>query len=261
MHEIFITSTVKDSDLEKACAVLQGLSWMSVRRNVYRVSYFAGQPKPRGLPALKSIPTIPRHLATWNELHKELSRQSHVFKTVHEVFPDKDFGSGAPVDLNAVAGTVRWEGFPDPAREKDQLTTHRKKIEIPDQKQLLAVLANNGQAYKTELIQETYTFIRDNVEFILSRNYYLPPSSEQPGPSAALPAWSNLTPVDPARKLMFQIKRDVIEDNSPEKMRQAQKELLEVKAELEPIFTFVPIDRRVLDPRIPLPPTVPGQHP
>jgi mediator of RNA polymerase II transcription subunit 18, fungi type len=60
---------------------------------------------------------------------------------------------------------------------------------------------------------------------------------------------------------MFQVKRDVIEDSNPEKMRQAQKELLDVKVELEPIFTFVPIDRRVLDPRIPLPPTVPGQHP
>ncbi|ETS78976.1 hypothetical protein PFICI_08829 [Pestalotiopsis fici W106-1] len=261
MHEIFLTSTIKDADLEKACAVLQGLSWMSARRNVYRVSYFAGPSRPKGLPAIKSIQATQRHGLAWTELHKELSRLSHVFKVVHEVLLDRDFGSGVNVDLNAVAGTVRWEGFPDPPREKGQLTTHRKKIDIPEQKQLLATMASNGQSYQTELVQETYTFIRDNVEFVLSRHYYIPPSPEQPGPTPALPAWSNLTPVDPAKKWMFQVKRDVIEDNNPEKMRQAQKELLDVKTELEPIFTFVPIDRRVLDPRIPLPPTVPGQHP
>lgn len=80
------------------------------------------------------------------DLNKELSRLSHVFKVVHEVFQDKDFGSGVPVDLNAMAGTVRWEGFPDPPREKGQLTTHRKKIDIPEQKGLLATMASNGQA-------------------------------------------------------------------------------------------------------------------
>ncbi|KAK9414796.1 putative Mediator of RNA polymerase II transcription subunit 18 [Seiridium unicorne] len=282
MHELFLTSTIKDGDLEKACAVLQGLSWMSARHNVYRVTYYAGQPKPKGLPNLKSIPAS-RHGASWNELHRELTRLSYVFHLVHEVLPDKDFGTPNALDLNGMAGTLHWTGFPDPPREKGQLTTHRKKIDIPDQKQLLAIMASNGQAYvhtiaffllksesiktnrirsyKTELIQETYTFIRDNIEFVLSRNYYLPSVSEVAGPSSSLPAWSDLKPVDPARKWMFQVKRDVIEDSQPEKMKQAQKDLLEVKAELEAIFSFVPIDRRVLDTRITPPPTIPGQHP
>lgn len=115
--------------------------------------------------------------------------------------------------------------------------------------------------YKTELIQETYTFIRENIEFLFSRNYYLPPSSGQSGPSTSLPAWSDLKPVDSTKKWLFHVKRDVIEHSQPEKLKQAQKELLDVKAELEPIFSFAPIDRRVFDTRIAPPPMIPGQHP
>ncbi|KAH6657616.1 hypothetical protein BKA67DRAFT_555801 [Truncatella angustata] len=145
MHELFLTTTIKDVDLEKACAVLQGLTWMSARHNVYRVIYYAGQPKPKGLPNVKSLPPS-RHTATWNELHREFSRLSYVFQLVYEVFVDKDFGTGGAADLNSMGGTLRWTGFPDPPREKGQLTTHRKKIEIPEQKQLLAIMASNGQA-------------------------------------------------------------------------------------------------------------------
>lgn len=144
MHEIFISTTVRDGDVEKACAILQGLSWMSARRNVYRVTYYAGEPKPAGLRNLKAIPAS-RHNVSWGELHKELSRSSYVFQTLHEVFVDKDFGTGNLTDLNGVAGTVRWTGFPDPPREKGQLTTHRKKIDIPDQKQLPDIMLSNGQ--------------------------------------------------------------------------------------------------------------------
>lgn len=115
--------------------------------------------------------------------------------------------------------------------------------------------------YKSELIQETYTFIRDNIEFVFSRNYYLPPSSGPPGPSTSLPAWSDLKLVDPAKKWMFHVKRDVIEHNQPEKLKQAQKELSDARVELETIFSFVPIDRRIFDTRITPPPTIPGQHP
>lgn len=116
-------------------------------------------------------------------------------------------------------------------------------------------------SFRAELVQETYTFIRDNIEFVLSRNYYIPTAAAQTGPSQQLPAWSDLKPVDPARKWILNVKRDVIEDNQPEKMKQAQKGLMEVKAELEPLFTFFPIDRRVFDTRITPPPMIPGQHP
>lgn len=146
MHELFLSTTIKDADLEKACAVLQGLSWMSARRNVYRVTYYAGEPKPVGLRNLKSIPAN-RHTAAWTELHKELSRSSYFFHVLHEVFINKDFGTGNAVDLNSMAGTLQWTGFPDPPREKGQLATIRKKIDIPDQKQLPAIMASNGQAY------------------------------------------------------------------------------------------------------------------
>lgn len=115
--------------------------------------------------------------------------------------------------------------------------------------------------FKSELIQETYTFIRDNIEFIFSRYYYIPPNAGQTGPSTSLPAWTDLKPVDPARKWTLTVKRDVLEDGNPEKMKEATKEISDVKAELDPMFDFRPIDRRILDTRIAAPPMIPGQHP
>ncbi|KAI0136755.1 mediator complex, subunit Med18 [Xylariales sp. AK1849] len=260
MYELFLTAAVKHGDLEMACAVLQGLTWMSARHNVYRVSFFAGQPQAKGLPNLRAVQQSPGR-QSWSELSKELSRSSYIFQLAHEVFVDKDFGNGNAVDLNAVPGKVIWTGFPDPPREKDQLVTHRKKIDIQDQKNLLSMMATNGQGYKTELIQETYSFIRDNVEFVFSRYYQLPYSPGQSGPAASLPLWSDLKLVDPARKWMFSVKRNVMEDSQPEKMKEANKEIMDVKVELDTMFEFQAIDRRVLDTRIAAPPAIPGRGP
>ncbi|KAI1873747.1 uncharacterized protein JN550_003016 [Neoarthrinium moseri] len=260
MHELFLTAALKDGDIEKACAVLQGLCWMSARHNVYHLGFYAGPPKARGLPNVKSLPPN-RYSAQWHELSRELTRSSYVFHLVHEVLKDRDFGTGNAMIWDNMPGTLRWAGFPDPEREKDQVITYRKKIDIPDQKGLLTIMAGNGQGYKTELIQETYSFIRDNMEFIFSRYYHLPPSPEQSGPSTSLPAWSDLKPVDPARKWTFSVKRDVLEDGQPEKMKQASKGIAEVRAELDSMFSFKAIDRRIFDTRIAAPQVMPGQQP
>jgi mediator of RNA polymerase II transcription subunit 18 len=149
MYELFLTTMVKDDDFEMASAVLQGLSWMTARHNVYRVSFFAGPPQPKGLPTLRTIQQSlqqrPAELKLWSELGRELSRSSFVFQLAHEVKVNQDFGSGNAMDLNTVPGTLRWTEFPDPHREKDQLVTHRRKIDIPGQKNLLEIMANNGQ--------------------------------------------------------------------------------------------------------------------
>jgi mediator of RNA polymerase II transcription subunit 18 len=110
---------------------------------------------------------------------------------------------------------------------------------------------------KSELIQETFTFVRDNVEFALSRWYHLPQSPPASAPGAALPAWSELKPMDPARKWMFTVALNVMEDNQPEKMKKANDELLHIRTELEQMFEFKSIDRRVFDTRIAKPVVVP----
>jgi mediator of RNA polymerase II transcription subunit 18, fungi type len=144
MHELLLTAAVKDADLEKACAILQGLCWMSARHNVYHVTFFAGLPRPRALPHLKALQSS-RQFPQWNEFSRELTRSSYTFQVQYEVLVDRDFGTGKTLDHNTTPGTLRWLGFPDPQREKGQLVTYRKKIEIPNHMHLISILTNNGQ--------------------------------------------------------------------------------------------------------------------
>lgn len=261
MHELFLTAAVKDGDFEMASAILQGLTWMTARHNVYRVSFYAGQPQPRGFSNLKSILPPPQSNRgsgpLWNELSKQLSRSSYVVQLEHEVSPDADFGNGATVDLNSVPGTLRWTDFPDPLR--DTPITQRKRIDIPDQKGLIAAMADNQHTYKTEFIHETYSFIRGNEEFTLSRYYYLPGPLGQTPPAATLPPFQDLKVVDPARKWTLNVKMNVMDDNQPEKMKKAHEALMKVKIELDQIFDFKIIDRRIFDTRIAPPPVIPGR--
>lgn len=112
--------------------------------------------------------------------------------------------------------------------------------------------------YKSELIQETFTYVRDNVEFVFSRSYHLPESASAPGqPATALPAWTDLRPVDPALKWILTVRLQVEEDNQPDKLQKANKELLVIRDELEKLFDFKILDRRVLDTRIAPPQVMP----
>lgn len=148
MYELFLTATVRKDDFAMACAILQGLTWMEARRETRRVLYFAGppQPQPRGLPnGHRSVrpPPVPAAQALWTELAKQLVRSSYILQVDYEVSPDAgDFGADRAADLNAAPGTLRWTDLPDPLR--DTPVTQRKKVEIPDQRNLLAAMADNG---------------------------------------------------------------------------------------------------------------------
>lgn len=115
--------------------------------------------------------------------------------------------------------------------------------------------ADVGYRFKNELIHETFSYVRTNVEFVFSRTYHLP---ESPGrPATTLPAWPDLRPVDPAQKWILNVKLTVEEENQPEKLQKANKELMAVKEELDKLFEFKVVDRRVLDTRIAPPQVVP----
>lgn len=142
MYELFLTAPVRKDDFEMACAILQGLTYMQARQNVYRTLYYAGQPQPRGLPNQRTFRQQTATLPLWKELSNHLKRSSYVLQLAYEVFPESDFGSGAVVDLNSAPGTLRWTDLPDPLR--DTPVTQRKKIEIPDQRNLLTTMSYNG---------------------------------------------------------------------------------------------------------------------
>ena len=130
----------------------------------------------------------------------------------------------------------------------------------------LVLMQRPRDRFKGELIRETQSFVRGNVEFVFNRTYHLP-TSQGGGSSAAdanaaqplqtLPAWNDLRPVDPAQKWVLHVRLHVDEDNQPDKLQKANKELLVVKEELDRIFDFKTIDRRVLDTRIAPPQVLP----
>ncbi|KAI2624723.1 mediator complex, subunit Med18 [Hypomontagnella submonticulosa] len=251
MRELFLTASVKDDDFQMACAVLQGLTWMTARQSVHRILFYHGQPQPRPLKNTRVFQQS-RYIPLWKELSNQLARSSYVLQIAYEVVRDRDFGKETTTEFNSLPGTLRWTDLPDPLR--DTPVTSRKKIEIPEQINLPSALVENGCRYKNEMIQESYSFIRENVEFVFSRYYHLPDS---PTPVANLPAWSELRPLDSAQKWVLNVKLNVPEDSQPEKVKKAHEELIEVKAELDKVFDFKAIDRRTFDTRIAPPPAMP----
>ncbi|KAI1780927.1 mediator complex, subunit Med18 [Hypoxylon cercidicola] len=255
MRELFLTASTKDADFSMSCAVLQGLAWMTARKSVHRILFFHGQPQPKPLKNMRAFQQS-RHPQLWKDLSNQLMRSSYVLQIAYEVNPDRDFGKGTAMEFNSLPGTLRWTDLPDPAR--DTPVTSRKKIEIPEQSHLPMALTDNGFRYKNEVIQESYSFVRENVEFVFSRYYEVTGS---PGrPITSLPPWADLKPLDPAQKWVLNVKLNVPDDSQPEKVKKAHEELLAVKAELDRLFEFKAIDRRVFDTRIAPPPArvIPG---
>ncbi|KAI1106335.1 mediator complex, subunit Med18 [Jackrogersella minutella] len=253
MRELFLTASVKDSDFPMACAVMQGLTWMKSRQSIHRILFFEGQPQPKPLKNTRAFQQS-RFLQLWKELNAQLARSSYVIQIAYEVVPDRDLGKGTTMEFNSLPGTLRWTDLPDPAR--DTPVTTRKKIEIPEQGALPLAMTDNGLQYKNEIIQESHSFVRENAEFVFSRYYRLPESPG--GPVASLPPFTALRPVDSAQKWVLNIKMNV-DESQPDKVKKATEELLAVKAELDKIFNFKTLDRRVFDTRIAPPPVIPGR--
>lgn len=113
-------------------------------------------------------------------------------------------------------------------------------------------------SFKGEMVEETYRFFRDEIEFALTRQYFLntimeytPLDGRQPfTPVSHLPSWENLTQVDMQGRWIMQVKTHVLQDNKPDEIRKAQDKLLALKTELDGVFEFRTIDRKVHDTRV-----------
>ncbi|KAM3444774.1 hypothetical protein NHJ13734_001124 [Beauveria thailandica] len=254
MYEVFLTSVVEDADFTSACSILEGLCSMKAWESVVRIIYYHGPQRPAGLSNQTSIEKpIRKNVAPlWRELHQNLSRQSFIIQTRYEVLKDRDFGECAkPAELDATPGILRWADFPDPAHGKP-LLTQRKMVELWDQRALPSLLRENHHRFKGEVIEETYRFFRDEVEFSLTKQYFLHPIEGQAvvAPVTQLPAWDKLTPVDMQRRWIMQVRTHVLQDNKPDEIRKAQDKLMALRNELDGVFDFRTIDRKVHDTRI-----------
>ncbi|KJK83198.1 hypothetical protein H634G_01327 [Metarhizium anisopliae BRIP 53293] len=262
MYELFLTALVEDKDFNAACAVLSGFCAMSPWETVNRVLYLQGPSRPSGITNQSSIDKpLRKDLALlWKELHQSLSRQSCILQVRYEIVKDRDMGpSAAPMDLDSMPGVLRWADFPDPPHGRP-LLTQRKMVEIWEQKKLLPIMRDNNYRFKTEILEENYRFFREEIEFCLTRQYFLrsigdyaPLESrggQQPSPLTSLPAWDAVTPVDMQNRWILLVKSHVVQDNKPDDIKLAQDQLLSIRGELEGAFDFKIIDRKVHDTRI-----------
>ncbi|KAK7920911.1 mediator complex- subunit Med18 [Apiospora marii] len=264
MYELSFNGTMLKADIDNARAILGGICWSKGLHTVKRIVYYAGppQPHPKGLPKLEHVTQIPpppnnqqphRPHPAWNALSKEVSRSSYFLRLAYRVSPEKDFGSEADVDLNTVAGTLQWFDFPDPP--KGQTFTQRRKLEIPGQGNLPMVMTDNKYEFDKELIEETWSFVKDDdFEIAFTRYFKLPEGgAEPPTQLARLPPWSDLAPLDPAEKWLVSIRSFAWEENNPEEVKKAVSQILEEKTFFDKFFTFEAVDRRDLDTRVPPP--------
>ncbi|KAG5972834.1 hypothetical protein E4U55_000715 [Claviceps digitariae] len=262
MYELFLTALVEAKDFNAACAVLGGFCAMSPWETVNRVLYFQGPPRPSGITNQSSIDKPMRKDAAflWKDLHQSLSRQSCILQARYEVVKNRDLGpSATPMDLDGTPGVLRWADFPDPPHGRP-LITQRKMVEIWEQKKLPSILQDNNFRFKTEILEENHRFFRDDVEFCLTRHYFVKGiahysslesrGDQPPSPLNVLPAWDAVTPVDKQNRWILLVKVHVLQDNKPDEIRKSQDQLMSIRGELEGAFDFKAIDRKVHDTRI-----------
>ena len=115
-------------------------------------------------------------------------------------------------------------------------------------------------SFKSEILVESKRFYRDDLEYSLKRSYHLSPMHEYSPvnpqqvsrtPSATLPSWGNMTPIDPEKRWVLNVTLHILQDNKPDDFKKAQERLIGVQKELDRVFEFKTLDRRVFDTRIP----------
>ncbi|KAH8157742.1 hypothetical protein CIB48_g10499 [Xylaria polymorpha] len=102
MHELFLTASVKQGDFDTACAVLQGLSWMTARRTICRVLFVRGAAAAQG----------PGGDAAAAE--RAAARRPAPLERAPQAAPAL---LDSPMDFARLPATLRWTDLPDPLRD------------------------------------------------------------------------------------------------------------------------------------------------
>lgn len=284
MYELFLTAFVNDVDFDNARSILSSYCWSDPNPRVYRVLHFAGpaQPKPLakrnningirpapdpfmfGLPGAEPLqqPQAGAYVdPAWRELSDIVKKQSYIVTARYQVSKAADFGGQQQQQqhkqLGSTPGALFWSEIPDPASVAggQSLVLQRKKVEIWDQLNLPAVLADNDFRYRAQVVEESHdVYHRDDplLEFSLVRHHTVPATLADSGPhSGPLPAFDSLERVDPAGKWTLWVRYHVRDDGAPEKIKAARDALLKVRDDLAPCgFDFKVLDRKVFDTQL-----------
>ncbi|KUI73955.1 hypothetical protein VM1G_09467 [Cytospora mali] len=295
MYELFMTAFINDVDFDRARSLLSGYCWSEPSTRFYRVIHYDGPNPPKpitktsnirgippqpdpfmyGLPGAEPLqPQVGPYIdPDWRTLSDILKKQSYIVTGRWELSRKADFGGESPAPapapappppqtqsrpLNARQGALFWAEIPDPASAAggQSLILQRNKIEIWNQLNLPAVMADNGFRPKAETVEETHDiYHRDDpmLEFNLVRHYKLPsPAPSAPETTGPLPDPGQLEKTDPAGKWILWAKVHVLsDDKAPEKIKAARDTLARVRDELRGTgIEFRVLDRRVHDTQL-----------
>ncbi|KAK0741926.1 mediator complex, subunit Med18 [Apiosordaria backusii] len=254
MHELFLSSVVKEHEVPKVLALFGGFTEMRERHQFTRVQHFEPNPAVKGLATIKEFQKEPRLLNNpWLELHQILAKQPCTIQ-VRTRIVDSEIESAKKGEMVSVPDDrvrlLRWTELPDPPSQRlPPYITQRKTIEFVDPR-MEKILVDNKFTRVSNIYEESYHWWQtDFTEFALIRTWIADDS---------LPADKimNLSSTQPYAPFWMLYVRTLVE-SSPERMQQAQTQLEKVKDQFRGVLDFKVFDRRAMDTRI-LPVTGPA---
>ncbi|KAK3898524.1 hypothetical protein C8A05DRAFT_18914 [Staphylotrichum tortipilum] len=261
LYEVFITACLPDDDAETAQAILSGVTEMRHRERFTRVNYY--EPQDKGLPTIKQLlkerpPTLPQ----WQELNLILAKQPSVLQLRTDITEEiqsaqarNATAADVPADKPRVA---RWTDLPDPPNPRHPFITQRKVLEFADPR-AETILADNKFRFKSSLIEESYLWWLNGIEYEMVRMYMVDPDpnpgAPQPGPTPGAPQQvPNPSSLEPVGSIWILYVRARVDPHPPsnmlDRMTQGQTHLAQIRERLLGVFDFKIFDRRCRDTRI-----------
>ncbi|KAL2133440.1 hypothetical protein VTI74DRAFT_2326 [Chaetomium olivicolor] len=258
-HEIFLCAVVADPDALKARALLGGFTETSGQHHQFiRVQHY--EPQDLTVKGFTTIKQLQKERAPttqqWQELHQILAKQPSVLQVRTNVTEQVQNAvtRGDPTTVRIPAEKphiLRWTDLPDPPNPRLPFITQRKIVDIADPRAVKILVENKFKA-KSHLLEESYHWWRNDVEYALTRTFVIsldPNTDDSPSQQISNPA--SLEPATPFWILYVRTKVDSTSSASmPERMKQAQAVLVQVREQLLGVFDFKAFDRRCHDTRV-----------
>ncbi|KAL2140027.1 hypothetical protein VTI28DRAFT_4335 [Corynascus sepedonium] len=259
-HESFLAATVLEEDGATARAILRGVTESRERHYFTRVQHY----KPldstsRGLPTVKQLQKE-RTLTTaqWQELHQILVKQPSVVQVRTDITEEVENAlshhraGGEAIPANIPPGkhcALRWADMPDPeSPQRPPFIAQRRVVDIDDPR-APAILADNKFGATSDLIEESYCWWSQGIEYCLTRMFVV----ALEGDSISADQVPNPALLKPIGKIWILYVRAKVDSSPPttmpERVKQAQAQLVRVREQLKGVFDFPAYDRRCHDTR------------
>ncbi|KAL2158736.1 hypothetical protein VTH06DRAFT_3927 [Thermothelomyces fergusii] len=260
-HESFLAAAVLEEDGTTARAILRGVTESHERHYFTRVQHYRPPDStPRGLPTVKQLQKERRPTtAQWQELHQILVKQPSVLQVRTDITEEvlnalnrSQGGEAPPVIIPAGKhSSLRWTDMPDPpSPQRPPFITQRRLVDIDDPR-APAILAENNFGPTSDLIEESYCWWSEGVEYSLTRMFVAALKADLIVPDQ-VPNPARLTPVGNIWILYVRARVDSSPTTTmPERVKQAQAQLARIREQLKGVFDFPAFDRRCHDTRVP----------